>query len=50
MEKNEKILNLFIEAGKQLRYDFEEIKKDNPHYVDKCQAPRLLGYCNHRFQ
>ncbi|HYF84283.1 MAG TPA: DUF6602 domain-containing protein [Clostridia bacterium] len=32
MEKNEKILNLFIEAGKQLRYDFEEIKKDNPHY------------------
>ena len=32
MEKNEKIVDLFIEASKQLRYDFEEIKKNNPHY------------------
>lgn len=42
MKKNEKILDLFIEAGKQLRNDFEEIKKDNPHYGESGAEAEII--------
>ncbi len=40
--KNEKIIDIFIEAGKQLRNDFEEIKNNNPHYAESGAEAEII--------